>query len=150
MIWHVRFFTFAEKDWKSFDRYHQKVIDKAIQKVMQNPTADGYGKPLANLSGSHLHGLYKIKLKKSGIRIVYALIEVEGEMLIIIIGARANDEVYDLAAKRYARMKKSEDNNSRTEEASLAGSLFLLCCISEQGNKFSQLSHAKSSQLCYT
>lgn len=50
----------------------------------------------------------KIKLKKSGIRIVYALIEVEGEMLIIIIGARANDEVYDLAAKRYARMKKDE------------------------------------------
>lgn len=34
MIWHVRFSTFAEKDWKSFDRYHQKVIDKAIQKVM--------------------------------------------------------------------------------------------------------------------
>ena len=130
MIWHVRFSTFAEKDWKSFDRYHQKVIDKAIQKVMQNPTADGYGKPLANLSGSHLHGLYKIKLKKSGIRIVYALIEVEGERLIIIIGARANDEVYDIAAKRYARMKKrkkSEDNNSRTKEASLAGSLFLLC-----------------------
>lgn len=94
MIWHVRFSTFAEKDWESFDRYHQKVIDKAIQKVMQNPTADGYGKPLANLSGSHLHGLYKIKLKKSGIRIVYALIEVEGERLIIIIGARANDEVY--------------------------------------------------------
>ena len=108
MIWHVRFSTFAEKDWKSFDRYHQKVIDKAIQKVMQNPTADGYGKPLANLSWSHLHGLYKIKLKKSGIRIVYALIEVEGEMLIIIIGARANDEVYDIAAKRYARMKKDE------------------------------------------
>lgn len=40
MIWHVRFSSFAEKDWKSFDRYHQKVIDKAIQKVMQNPTAD--------------------------------------------------------------------------------------------------------------
>lgn len=136
MIWHVRFSIFAEKDWKSFDRYHQKVIDKAIQKVMQNPTADGYGKPLANLSGSHLHGLYKIKLKKSGIRIVYALIEVEGERLIIIIGARANDEVYDIAAKRYARMKKSEDNNSRTKEASLAGSLFLLCYISEQGNEF--------------
>ena len=108
MIWHVRFSIFAEKDWKSFDRYNQKVIDKAIQKVMQNPTADGYGKPLANLSGSHLHGLYKIKLKKSGIRIIYALIEVEGEMLIIIIGARANDEVYDIAAKRYARMKKDE------------------------------------------
>lgn len=47
-------------------------------------------------------------------------------------------------------MKKSEDNNGRTKEASLAGSLFLLCYISEQGNKFSQLSHAKSSQLCYT
>ena len=33
-------------------------------------------------------------------------------------------------------MKKSEDNNSRTKETSLAGSLFLLCYISEQSNKF--------------
>lgn len=47
-------------------------------------------------------------------------------------------------------MKKSEGNNGRTKEASLAGNLFLLCYISEEGNKFSQLSHAKSSQLCYT
>ncbi len=29
-------------------------------------------------------------------------------MLVIIIGTRANDEVYDFAAKRYIRMRKDE------------------------------------------
>ncbi len=31
-------------------------------------------------------------------------------MLVIIIGTRANDEVYDFAAKRYIRMRKDEKN----------------------------------------
>ena len=124
MIWHVRFSTFAEKDWKSFDRYHQKVIDKAIQKVMQNPTADGYGKPLANLSGSHLHGLYKIKLKKSGIRIVYALIEVEGEMLIITQTSHTENIPYALINQ----LELNVESHSRT----------LLC---------TQTTHPKSGQI---
>lgn len=109
MMWHVRLSAYAEKDLKGFDRYHQKIIDKAIKKVVQNPGADGYGKLLGNKSGNALHGLYKINLKKFGIRIAYALIQVENEMLVIIIGARAYDEVYDLVAKRYTRMQSHEE-----------------------------------------
>ncbi len=105
MIWHKKLSVYAEKDLKHFARYHQKVIDKAIEKVVQNPGPDGYGKPLGNKSGNQLFGLYKIKLKKSGIRIVYALIQTDSEMLIIVIGARENDSVYDIAAKRYKKMK---------------------------------------------
>lgn len=63
MMWHVRFSAFAEKDLKGFDRYHQKVIDKAIKKVVENSGVDGYGKLLGNKSGNALHGLYQIKLK---------------------------------------------------------------------------------------
>lgn len=56
-------FGFAEKDLKGFDRYHQKVIDKAIKKVVENSGVDGYGKLLGNKSGNALYGLYQIKLK---------------------------------------------------------------------------------------
>ena len=63
MMWHVRFLAFAEKDLKGFDRYHQKVIDKAIKKVVENSGVDGYGKLLGNKSGNALYGLYQIKLK---------------------------------------------------------------------------------------
>lgn len=55
----------------------------------------------------HCTGYIRLS-SKSGIRIVYALIQMENEMLVIIIGTRANDEVYDFAAKRYIRMRKDE------------------------------------------
>ena len=42
----------------------------------------------------------KIKLKSAGIRVVYKLIKTETEMLVVVIGARADDEVYDTAQHR--------------------------------------------------
>jgi len=47
-----------------------------------------------------LSGFLKIKLKSLGIRIVYKLIKIDGQMLVVVIGARADDEVYDVAKKR--------------------------------------------------
>ena len=35
-----------------------------------------------------------------GIRIVYKLMRIDGQMLVVVIGARADDEVYDTAKKR--------------------------------------------------
>ncbi|MBQ7889530.1 MAG: hypothetical protein IJ356_12040 [Erysipelotrichaceae bacterium] len=60
----------------------------------------GYEKTLGNHSDTKLHGFLKIKLRTSGIRIVYQLIEVNGIMLIIVIGMRVDNEVYDLVDKR--------------------------------------------------
>ena len=42
----------------------------------------------------------KIKLRDAGIRIVYKLIRTETEMLVVVIGARADNEVYEIAQKR--------------------------------------------------
>ena len=63
----------------------------------------GYGKPLGNKGGHDLTGLLKIKLKDAGLRVVYKLIRTETEMIIVVIGARADDEVYDIASKRNMR-----------------------------------------------
>ena len=45
-------------------------------------------------------GLLKIKLRDAGLRIVYKLVRTETSMLVIVIGARADDAVYKIAEKR--------------------------------------------------
>ena len=79
------------------------VVAKALEKVLENPlpvSEGGYGKPLGNKRGNNLSGFLKIKLKSLGIRVVYKLIKIDGQMLVVVIGARADDEVYDTAKKR--------------------------------------------------
>ncbi|MCL2754725.1 MAG: hypothetical protein FWD35_03275 [Oscillospiraceae bacterium] len=51
----------------------------------------------------NLAGCLKIKLKKSGIRVVYQLIRVDDVMKIIVVAARADDEVYEIAEKRISK-----------------------------------------------
>ena len=60
----------------------------------------GYGKSLGNKQSKNLTGLLKIKLLKLGIRVVYKLVRTDDIMKIIVVAARADDEVYDIAFKR--------------------------------------------------
>lgn len=48
-----------------------------------------------------LSGLMKIKLRASGLRVVYQIIRQDGQMLIVVIGARADNEVYETAQDRF-------------------------------------------------
>lgn len=101
MNWEIRFLPEAEDDLASLNQSVRPEVLKGIRKVAQNPGyPDGYGKPLGNFAGSKLGGLYKIKFKKAGLRVVYALQRVEGKMVVIIISARADDFVYYEAEKR--------------------------------------------------
>lgn len=103
MNWELDYLPEAKKDLSDFSVYEQKLIVKAISKVLQNPlpaSDGGYGKPLGNKNGTSLAGFSKIKLRAMGIRVVYKLVMKEGKMLVIIIGARADDEVYDIAQNR--------------------------------------------------
>ena len=103
MNWEVEFIDEAKHDMHRLDGSQRVLVLKAIQKVGENPTADGYGKPLGNKGGTNLAGLFKIKLRKSGLRIVYQLVERDGIMLIVVVGVRADSEVYREAAKRLGR-----------------------------------------------
>jgi len=101
--WKIEFMTEAIKDLDAFDRTQRLQVNKAILKVSKNPLPQnegGYGKPLGNKQSKNLTGLLKIKLKRLGIRIVYKLIRTNEIMRIIVVAARADDEVYDIAAKR--------------------------------------------------
>lgn len=103
MSWELRYLPEAEKDLLKLDKSQSIQVLKAIKKVQQNPlpvTEGGYGKPLGNHISTSLSGLLKIKLRALGIRVVYRLIRTETVMQIIVIGIRADEEVYELAQKR--------------------------------------------------
>ena len=96
MNWTLKFLPEAQKD------FEQLAGNQKLQ-VVQNPVSiyeGGYGKPLGSKSGTDLSGLLKIKLRDAGLRIVYKLVRTETSMLVIVIGARADDAVYKIAEKR--------------------------------------------------
>jgi len=98
-IWNLEFLPEADKDHDKLDKSVRIQVDKAINKVLQNPLPDyegGYGKPLSG----DLAGCLKIKLKKAGVRVIYKLIRVDDVMKVVVIAARADDEVYEIAQKR--------------------------------------------------
>lgn len=103
MSWKLEYLPEAVKDLKSLAGNQRLLVVKAIEKVRKNPLPDyehELGKPLGNKSTRNLSGFLKIKLKNAEICVVYQIKKTDTEMLVIVIGARADDEVYDEAAKR--------------------------------------------------
>lgn len=103
MMWQVQYLPEAQEDLRKLDGSQRLLVRKAIQKVAQNPLSTdegGYGKPLGSKGSTDLSGFLKIKLRGAGLRVVYKVIRNESGMLVIIIGARADDEVYEEAQRR--------------------------------------------------
>ena len=96
----------AEEDLRTLDGSTRLIVRKAIKKVSQNPLPQeegGYGKRLSNKFGTNLAGCLKIKLLRFGVRVVYKLERTDKGMTVIVIGARADNEVYHLAVHRLNR-----------------------------------------------
>ena len=103
MKWVLKFLPEAARDLKNLAGNQRIWVAKALDKVLENPLPmqqGGYGKPLGNKGDNNLTGFLKIKLKSAGIRVVYKLIQTKTEMLVVVIGARADDEVYEIAQHR--------------------------------------------------
>lgn len=60
----------------------------------------GYGKPLGNKGERNLSGLFKIKLRASGLRAVHSLARKDERMVIVVVGVREDNEVYEVAESR--------------------------------------------------
>lgn len=105
MKWEIKYHPLAEEELAKLDGSVRKIVLKGIIKVSSNPKPQnegGYGKPLGNKGSNDLTGLLKIKYRDIGIRVVYKLIEDEKShsMFILVISARADNEVYNLAGNR--------------------------------------------------
>ena len=106
MKWQIEYLEEAKKDLKKLDRSTQIIVLKGIDKVSENPLPaqqGGYGKPLGNKSGTNLTNLLKIKFRDIGIRVVYKVEYTDTAMKIIVISARADEQVYKEANKRKTR-----------------------------------------------
>ena len=108
MAWTINFTEKAGKDYDDMDNSQQQQIVSALRRVSKNPLPQregGYDVELGNKNGLDLTGCLKIKLKKAGIRIVYTLERTEQGMVVVVIGMRDNDKVYEEAARRLGRLK---------------------------------------------
>ncbi|WP_422449085.1 type II toxin-antitoxin system RelE family toxin [Thermoanaerobacterium sp. DL9XJH110] len=102
-MWQVEYLKEAVEDLKRLYHSQRLQVLKAIDKVSSNPLPQnegGYGKPLGNRNSLKLSGYLKIKLKRLGLRVVYKLVREKNVMKVIVVSARADDEVYLLAQKR--------------------------------------------------
>jgi len=106
MNWSVEFLEEAKRDMKRLDHSAQIQVLKGIRKVSGNPVSiheGGYGKPLGHHNDNDLTGLFKIKFRDLGLRVVYKAEMVDSRMKIIMVSARSDDQVYREAARRRSR-----------------------------------------------
>lgn len=103
MSWVIDYLPEARKDMRNLDHSVQTQVLKGIRKVAKNPVSvneGGYGKPLGNKNGNDLTGLFKIKFRDLGLRVVYQLIVSDTVMKIVVVSARTDEQVYQEAARR--------------------------------------------------
>lgn len=108
MEWDLFYLPEAVRDLKRLDHSVAVQVQKTIRRVQKNPypkQEGGYGTPLGNRMGIDLTGCMKIKFRRIGIRVVYKLMQQDGVMKIIVVSARADNEVYRLAE---ARLKNND------------------------------------------
>lgn len=106
MNWGIRYLPEAEEDLKKLDGSQSRKVSKAIDRVLTNPpprSKGGYGIELGHKEGINLTKCLEIKLRGEGLRVIYKLVYTETGMLVIIVGARADEEVYDDAGERITK-----------------------------------------------
>ena len=104
--WNIVYGADVDEDMANLDGSVRPQVLSAIRKVSQNPLPKregGYGTELGNKDGLNLTGCLKIKLRKAGIRVVYTLERTEQDMKIVIVGIRADLDVYRRAVQRLGR-----------------------------------------------
>ena len=93
MNYKLKFLPIALKEWKKLDNTIRKQLKKKLEEIIQNP------KIQANrLKNFQNH--YKIKLRSSGYRLVYEVIDDEIVVLVIAIGKRESNKIYEVAKLR--------------------------------------------------
>lgn len=99
--WLIKYIPESKKELQDLDNGMKMQVLAGIKKVSKNPLPrpEGYGKPLGNKNGKNLTGLFKIKYKGIGIRVIYTLIEEKKIMKIITISVRDENHCYKEAKR---------------------------------------------------
>ena len=94
MVYSIKVHTDFVSELNRLDPTIKQQLRKKLDKVIENPHI-----PKNRLSGE-LHNCYKIKLRKAGIRLVYQVNDDEIYILLLTVGKRADNEVYNTALTR--------------------------------------------------
>jgi mRNA interferase RelE/StbE len=89
----LKFLPTAHKEWKKLDHTIQSQFKEKLKKRLDSPHV-----PSCQLSGFKNH--YKIKLRASGYRLVYEVVDKEILIFVIAIGKRDKKIAYKKANKR--------------------------------------------------
>ncbi|MCD6396765.1 MAG: type II toxin-antitoxin system RelE/ParE family toxin [Spirochaetaceae bacterium] len=93
MNYSLKFLPTAYKEWKKLDNTIQSQFKKKLKDCLINP----------HIIGNELRGFknhYKIKLRASGYRLVYEVIDKEVYIMVIAVGKRNKNEIYKQMKKR--------------------------------------------------
>jgi len=89
----LKFIPTALKEWEKLDSFIKSQFKKKLKERLQEPHIKA-----SRLSGFENH--YKIKLRASGFRLVYEVIDQEICVMVIAVGKRDKSEVYRQAQQR--------------------------------------------------
>ena len=93
MNYKLKFLPTALKEWKKLDNSIKIQFKKKLTERLKKPHIASF-----KLSGFENH--YKIKLRASGYRLVYEVIDSELFILVIAIGKRDRNRIYKKAKNR--------------------------------------------------
>ena len=94
MNYELHFHPLALKEWKKLAKELQEQFKKVLKRRLENPHIVS-----ASLRGQ-LKDCYKIKLRQSGYRLVYHVSDKKMIVMVVVIGKRNNDRVYEAASDR--------------------------------------------------
>jgi mRNA interferase RelE/StbE len=89
----LKFLPIALKEWRKLDSTIQNQLKKKLKERLETPRV-----PASRLHGFENH--YKIKLRASGYRLVYEIIDSEIIVLVVAVGKRDKNLAYQKANKR--------------------------------------------------
>jgi len=93
MTYKLEFLPSARKEWDKLGHTLREQFKKKLAERLELP----------RISADALHGMpdcYKIKLKSSGYRLVYEVIDKRVVVSVVAVGKRDRSEVYERARKR--------------------------------------------------
>ncbi len=93
MSYKLVFLKKSEKEWKKLNAPIREQFKKKLLKRLENPHA-----PHDKLSG--FSNVYKIKLRSSGFRLAYEVVDEKVIVIVLSVGKRENNDVYDELEKR--------------------------------------------------
>jgi len=93
MTYELAFFEEALKEWQKLDATVREQFKSKLAERLQNPRV-----PASKLSGHA--DRYKIKLRSAGFRLVYEVRDKQLIVVVVAVGKRERNAVYNAAARR--------------------------------------------------